>query len=235
MLKKILSRLHLVLKSWLDFNFHNYKKWATRIEIDSINGYLINRNAESNLFLSQILDNLKWNVLVEIGSNCGNRIIEIAKRNPTKILYGIDLNRPSVQIGNLVASKESIANIEFFPVDIRSPEFRTFLVHKSPDCLISWATLITIHPFYIEEIFRTINNSSLKTLILIEQHDSLMNTIFTYRGVISKGSGNWKRNYEKIIRKVSNDSWQIDFIEVPLTVWSPGGGYGNALIARKKT
>ena len=233
MLNRVKRRLRIFFKSWIFLNFHNDKNWLKRTESDAVTGYLKNRNSQSNIFLQELIENIKWDSLVEVGSNCGNRILEIANLNPNKIIYGLDINLPAVSLGNSVAKEENITNIEFFQVDLRSSQFSQFITKKTPDCLLSWATLICVHPLYIKRFFQTVCNSSIKTIILIEQHESKLKTGLTFRGVVSGGSGNWKRNYVKIIQRYSADPWSIKIMDVPPSVWNPGGGHGRVLLARK--
>lgn len=214
----------------VDPNF-DYMSWRTRDYEDSLARYAVHRNSNSNYFLWNLIDPETCNSVLEIGSNSGNRIIDFARRFPSIVCHGFDVNAPAVELGNQFAQNENISNLAFFVHDLSNLNIAGNSVKKKYDLVFSWATLIYIHPRDISECLQFMVDSCTNRLIIIEQH-SFMKTKFKAfaMGLPVFLEPTWKRNYPALISTISNRKFRHVLIPVPESVWKPGGGCAYALI-----
>jgi SAM-dependent methyltransferase len=229
----LVARLTHILK-WVWFlmnpNF-DYMGWSRRTTHDSMSRYALNRSNPSNFFLWNRIDIRESNSVLEIGCNSGNRIIDFAKRNSSTLFHGFDINSPAVELGNRLAENEKITNLRFFVNDISNLEFNDITNHVNYDVVISWATLIYIHPRKIRTAIRFIVKCTKKRIILIEQQ-----TLRTSKFKVFSGGTpiflepTWKRNYLKLISLASDRKFTYNISEVPKEIWNPGGGCAYALV-----
>jgi len=222
--KKFLKLLKFVI--FLFFPRVAYIKWNKRTSEDSERGYLVNLDSISNQYLWEVLRKVTFQSLLEIGSNCGNRIMRFAEENPTKNVVGIDLNVQAVKLGNQIALARNIPNISFLPIDART--FHLELSEKF-DIILTWATLLVLPPRHHKKVLEEMITKA-STLILIERgHDA--NSSFLQRFILQmRGFPNWIYDYREIA-----DKYGLVYEErrVPRHIWSPGGGFGKMIIMSK--
>ena len=211
----------------------NGSYWEGKGGESSKNGYLLKINDISNNFIYDNLKDLSYDSVLEIGSNCGNRLIQKAIENPHIMFTGIDINLNAIQIGQSYASKHKINNLNFLHYDVESEEFFKFLQQNKFDIIFAWATLIYVHPLRIIRLMRELILATNNRLIIIEQHSDNLKMWPTWRGVFIGFGPNWVRNYRKILFKTKCKFVSSAFIEVPKDIWSPGGGMGYLIKVSK--
>jgi hypothetical protein len=196
--------------------------WKKRTTQDSFDRYAMNRSNQSNLFLWNRMDIEKSKSVLEIGSNSGNRIIEF---------HGYDINLQAIELGNQLAENEKITNLKFFVRDVSDLECKNVTDHLRYDVVISWATLIYVHPRNIRNAIRFIVESTNKRIILIEQQSLKSARLNAFKGGVPLFlEPTWKRNYLDLISSVSDRRFCYNICEVPKEIWNPGGGCAHALI-----
>ena len=231
--ESLYSRLTFVLK-WIWFLINpkfDYMGWKKRTTQDSFDRYALNRSSQSNLFLWNRMDIEKSKSVLEIGSNSGNRIIELAKRHPSTVFHGYDVNLPAIELGNQVAKNEKITNLKFFVRDVSNLECKNATDYLKYDVVVSWATLIYVHPRNIRKSIRFIVESTNKRIILIEQQSLKSARLNVFKGGVPLFlEPTWKRNYLELISSISDRRFCYNICEVPKEIWNPGGGCAHALI-----
>lgn len=201
-------------------------RWKNRSRQESLEGYFISRSSPSNSYLWDRLDLSTMNSFLELGSNSGNRLIEIASRFPNKTFVGVDINNSAVTLGNEWVVSHGIENLEFMHADITSPEFYLSLRNRKFDCVVTWATLIYVHPLRIGKLLQFIAEITSKRIVLIEQNDPHLQRFPKYLGVPVRHEPTWVRNYQKIFSVINVDrSLDLKLIPVPREIWLPGGGW----------
>jgi len=214
---------------FLVFPRYDYMGWRNRGLEQSSQGYLSRRHEPSNNFLWDLLEIRQGESVLEIGSNAGNRILELGRNLQTSFFHGIDINVNVVKLGNATAEADGLANVSFSVADIsNSDEFKGY---KSYDVVFSWATLMYIHPIDVVDTLRILSDITRRKLILIEQISDLKTKFPIFeRGTPVLLEPTWSRNYVELITQVTLRKFRSVMVSVPVTTWNPGGGRGNALI-----
>ena len=214
---------------FLVFPRYDYMDWRKRGLEESLQGYLSRRYEPSNNFLWDLLEIRQGESVLEIGSNAGNRILELGRNLQTSFFHGIDINATAIKLGNATAELDGLTNVSFSVTDIsNSDEFKD---SKSYDVVFSWATLMYIHPRDILETLRIISGITSRKLVLIEQiSDSKSKFSIFRKGAPVLLEPTWSRNYVELITQVTLRKFRSVMVSVPVTTWNPGGGGANALI-----
>lgn len=208
----------------------DYMKWKNRSEEQAREELFFNRPPSSNEFLWNLIDMSKVESILEIGSNSGNRLYEVAKRFPEKRFVGVDINLSAVKIGEDWAKSNQIPNLEFFQADITSEKFYEHFENFKFDLVFSWASLIYIHPTKIRRLIQFLLEMANQQLLIIEQNDPSLVRFPKYLGVPVHREPTWLRNYGKIVDVTHTNkivSYQV--LSVPFDVWHPGGGWAQAV------
>lgn len=165
---------------------------------------------------------------LELGSNSGIQIFELAKIYPKCKFVGLDFNLNAVTLANEKASEANLKNLEFFHVDLQDS---TQLMHFGKaewDVIFSWAALIYIHPTKILPILKFgVDNS--KCFFLIEQHKKMKIAI---KGRLLPGQPTWVRDYVKLFNLVAAQPKIIKTSPIAKEIWKPGGGYATQIIVQ---
>jgi hypothetical protein len=204
-----------------------YKKWELRTESEAVSGYLVNLESDSNLFLYNLLTRVEFQTLCEVGSNVGNRIINLAKINPSKDFMGTDINEAAIKVGRKYLAANGFANIRLGVEDLTKPanDIERF------DIVLSWATLVIFPPRMIENALRNIARRADKYVILIERVVESNESFFHKRIALLKGFPNYAYDYQE---KFAKYGFALIHEEtVPRDVWAPGGGRAKALILKR--
>jgi len=224
---KFARYIHWIL--FLVFPRYDYMGWRKRDLEQSLQGYLSRRHEPSNNFLWDLLEIRQGESVLEIGSNAGNRILELGRNLQTSFFHGIDINATAVKLGNATAEVDGLTNVSFSVTDISNPD--EFKESKSYDVVFSWATLMYIHPRDILETLRIISGITSRKLVLIEQiSDSKSKFSIFRKGTPVLLEPTWSRNYVELITQVTLRKFRSVMVSVPVTTWNPGGGRANALI-----
>ena len=209
------------------------KRWSSRTQLESKQGYLDSWQAESNIFLYESISRFNLKKVLEIGSNSGNRLFQIAQSRPDVDFVGVDLNREAISLGNQKALELGLENLNFYCADIREKNFTSFLKNGSFDTLISWATLIYLHPIFVKRFFFAVDQSSISQICFIEQNSSIGSQILL-RGLPIAGGPNWARNYDECLKRFCrNPEFICKTSNVPKEIWNPGGGKATLIIGER--
>lgn len=220
-----LSTLGKSIKSLIDKNA-NVSQWEIKGINDAV-GYLDLLKSNSSNFLWDHINDFNLKNVLEIGCNSGSRLFSGAKKFDQTNFVGSDINSNSITVAKNFAKENNYLNTKFMVNDLRDIDklFEELGITEF-DLIYTWATLIYIHPIYIEKILIKLIEKT-RTLILIEQHDKRINLM--YRGKPTSGGRNYVRNYEKILYKIGIKIDQISIIDVPEFIWKPGGGYAKLI------
>ena len=181
------------------------------------------RHAPNNRYLWQALGNLDFVSLLELGSNCGNRLAVISAARPEARLAGIDINRLAVSLGNRWLAEEKIRNARLCwgRIEDLSP-----YGDQSFDVVFSWAALMYVRPARILSALRDILRVCRKAVVLIEMQNGSKGE--DRRGVYC-APGNWKRDYVGLLEEAGAERSRIAFEWVDKSLWNPGGGGGACI------
>lgn len=163
--------------------------------------------------------------LLEIGSYKGFRLFGITQFWRNAKFIGVELNPTWVEFSRNEAKKRKLANIEFLNADVTSSDFLGLFNERQFEVVITFATLIYLHPFHIERIMKELIRITNSKLILIEQ-THFVNSAILSKGIPLFGQMTWARNYEFLLRKYdfANRIRNIGIEQVPMSIWRPGGG-----------
>ena len=204
-----------------------YKKWELRTESEAVSGYLVNLESDSNSFMYKLLTKVEFQSLCEVGSNVGNRIINLAKMNPSKDFMGTDINDAAIKVGTQYLVENGLTNIRLGVEDLSKP---TDYIERF-DIVLSWATLVIFPPRQIEIALKNIVNRTDKYVILIERVVESGESFFQKRMALLKGFPNYAYDYQE---KFARYGFALIHEEsVPRDVWAPGGGRAKALILKR--
>lgn len=208
----------------------DYMNWKLRGQEHALAELFFDRPPESTEFLWSLVEMERISSVLEIGSNSGNRLYEMANRYPGKNFVGVDINLSAVNVGNNWAKTNQVRNLNFVHADITSELFYELFRNRTFDLVFSWASLIYIHPTKIRKLIHFLLQISTQQLIIIEQNDSQLKTFPRYLGTQVRNEPTWVRNYGKILESGnSNKITQIEILPVPYEVWHPGGGWAKAV------
>ena len=188
-----------------------------------------NRSDSRNEFLYDHLDVVPFECVLEIGSNCGNRLAKLAKDRPNVQCVGVDVNREAVEFGNHQFAQLGIPNVSLRTLeaaglcDISDGAF---------DIVFSWATLIYVPGSDIESVLRNMIRISKNGVVMLEMHDESITTYPAVRGKLVP-PGNWKRNYRLLLEAGVEHMSHIEIEHMPEKIWAPGGGYATVITAYK--
>jgi hypothetical protein len=130
-----------------------------------------------------------------------------------------------------LVESEKITNLRFFVKDVSNLEFSDLTNHLRYDVVISWATLIYVHPRKIQAVIRFLVECTNKRIILIEQQSLSVPKLSVFRyGMPIFLQPTWKRNYLQLISLASKRKFNYNICEVPEEIWNPGGGSALALV-----
>ena len=205
-----------------------YKKWQVRSESEAVSGYLKNVENTSNDFLYGLLREIEFSTLCEVGSNVGNRIINLAKLNPNKLFFGSDINDGAVKVGSSYIKEHSIANISLGVEDLSKP----FESAEGFDVVLSWATLVIFPPKKIDIAVSNIAGRAKSHVVLIERMIDVNQGFLTKQVDLLKGFPNYAYDYEEKFSK--HGFYCIHQEQVPGEVWAPGGGRAKAIVLKRR-
>jgi len=216
-----IRRYRLIFDS--DYDFYGWKS-RSRLQAEAD---LFHASAEKkNRYMQEQIDFEQISTFLELGSNSGIQIFELAKIYPRCKFVGLDFNLNAVTLANEKASEALLSNLEFFHVDLQdSSKFEPFEKFEW-DVIFSWAALIYIHPSKILPIINFgVKNS--KCFFLIEQHKNMK---FTIKGRLMPGQPTWIRDYVKLLNLVISQSKKITISPIVKEIWKPGGGNATQIV-----
>lgn len=192
-------------------------------------GYLKNKDLVSSQFWYELVESENVLSVLEIGSNCGPRIIGLAQKYPDISFIGSDLNKPAIDLGNSFARVNQIRNLKFVCHNLLSNNYsEIFDINDQPvDLVLSWATLIYIEPNDIINVIQNILSIQPKLVLLleVEPRRKIRNA---HLGRVALLEPFYVRNYFQTINEAAKDQdigvKQISEKIIPPGIWNPGGG-----------
>lgn len=140
-------------------------------------------------FITNVLRQLNWISLMEIGCGSGPNIANIAKSIPGKQMGGVDINPEA---------------IEFCNKNFKGGHFRVgdasnmMMTDKSTDAILSDAFLIYIGPFKINKYLNEIKRVSRSYVVLVEYHHKSWLKRQWLRIFSGRHAYNYKNRLEKL-------------------------------------
>jgi cyclopropane fatty-acyl-phospholipid synthase-like methyltransferase len=202
-------------------------QWEKRNSHDSIVGYLSQIESKGSKFLANYLDLSGTKTFLELGSNCGNRLLPLALKFPNTQFTAIDINSAAIELGKEQTQKLGLQNVTMLTMDITSNEFFEFIGKNTYDMVFSWATFMYLHPRDLRKLVRTLSKSS-KKFVLIEQCISQA-SVYGFNSLPARNLMQWKHNYIAIFTRCKPSEFEIHFElgDLPPGLWEPGGGGGK--------
>jgi hypothetical protein len=206
------------------------KRWGSRTSDEAINGYLSQVDGPNSYFLVDFFGAIQSKSFLEIGSNCGNRLVPLALKFPNTHFVGVDINGDAILVGQEYLREHAIPNVTLLQFDITSEEFYEFLINHNFDIVFSWATLIYLHPIDLVRFLKSMLIAT-QRFVFIEQMYSRKNRFFP-RSLPARNFLQWKHDFVGIIEDELNSDQTLAFDSspVPNHIWSPAGG-GAVLIS----
>ncbi len=234
-LHKVLKRLYIFphlrkwIVEWKARTFDGKAKFWFRKDIDAIEKYWSGKDDVSNEYLIEKLSHVEYDSILEIGSNCGNRLYNISRHNSDAKIVGIDINPIAIDKGNEWLHNDNIENVKL--VLKRAEELNDFF-DNSFDIVFSWATLIYVRPKLIQDTLKNMLRIARKAVIVIEMQGAC-----SERDPHGLGEycdpGNWKRDYVHLFKELQISEKNILCENIPENIWKPGGGDAAYIEARK--
>ena len=216
-----IRRFRIILQP--NYDFYGWKS-RSRLQAEED---LYHASADNkNRYMQTQIDFNQVSNFLELGSNSGIQIFELARKFPKCKFVGLDFNVSAVNVANDIARKYSLSNLEFHQVDLQESNSLSVYKNLQWDVIFTWATLIYIHPTKILPIIDFgLKNS--KVFFLIEQHKKMK---FAAKGRLIAGQPTWIRDYVKIVNNLTHKSNPIRVSAVPREIWNPGGGHATQII-----
>jgi hypothetical protein len=214
------------------------RKWLKRTKEDSEIGYLSQSNSTLNELVWNNVSLKSGDLVLEVGSNCGNRFLAKASDNPDVTFVGIDVNGRAIELGIESSRLMGLRNVHFHTMSAENiGQLREFYPNGF-DFIFTWATLIYVHPSRISKVVKNIISLANREIMFIEQHTPKLRFWPLFLGVPVQGGPNFIREYKILITKFSNKlhcKTQVSVTRVPLEFWNPGGGNGHMILASKES
>lgn len=154
------------------------KSWArTYISHKSI------EDPHRKFLLERIASHSPFGNILEIGCAAGPNLYLIAKKFPETKLYGIDISKKAIKIGQDFFKKENIQNVLLNSG--KADDLKKFK-DKSIDLVFTDAVLIYFGPDRINSVIQEMIRITRKGLILVELHHDLPVSVY---------KDNWIHNY----------------------------------------
>ncbi len=211
--------------------------WLRRTKEDSEIGYLSQSNSTLNELVWNNVSLKSGDLVLEVGSNCGNRFLAKASEHPDVTFVGVDINKKAIELGIESAHLMGLRNVHFHTMPADKIGQLLEFYPNGFDFIYTWATLIYVHPSRISKVIKNIITLANREIMLIEQHSNKLRLWPLFLGVPIQGGPNFIRNYKLLITKSSighQFKTQISVTHVPLEFWNPGGGNGYMILASKE-
>lgn len=207
---------------------YDFYGWQTR-SLEKVKEDLFSQTAESkNKYMETQLDFTTISSFLELGSNSGIQLFELARKYPNCKFLGIDFNPNSVDFALERTEAEGLKNLTFAVVDLQDDLSLQSIKETSWDVIFSWASLIYIHPKRITNLIDFCLKKS-QCLILIEQHKNMR---YFIKGRLIPKQPTWLRDYAKLVKVVGTGDVSIKVKSIPNHIWNPGGGYASQIEVR---
>lgn len=195
--------------------------------LDDIRSYWDGRDDEKGDYLLARVAPLAPRSVLEIGANCGNRLVRIARAFPEARLEGIDLNPCAVAFGNAqIPRVEGLHNVLLRQGNAERLEG---LGSERYDVVYSFATLIYVGPRRIVGVVRRMYQLATRALVLLEMHDRDAHPPLGEFHL----PANWGRNYLRVFEAAGIPVDRVTIDAIPPGVWKPSGGGASCVIVRK--
>ena len=104
---------------------------------------------------------------LELGSNSGIQLFELARKYPNCKFLGVDFNPNSVKFASERAELEGLKNLTFAVVDLQDDISLQSIKEASWDVIFSWASLIYIHPKRITNLIDYCLKKSHRLILIV--------------------------------------------------------------------
>ena len=195
------------------------QKWLKRTKEDAEIRYLSQSNSTLNDLVWNNVSLKSGDLVLEVGSNCGNRFLAKASNHPDVTFVGVDINGKAIELGIESADLMGLKNVHFHTMSAEDiGQLRDFYPNGF-DFVFTWATLIYVHPSRISKVVKNIISLANREIMLIEQHTHKLRLWPLFLGVPIQGGPNFIRNYKILITKFSielHSKTQMSVTPVPL-------------------
>lgn len=194
-----------------------HKKYWQERKIDWNEHYTATWNHPHRFMISNILKNLSWHSLFEIGCASGPNLINILKHFPNVIVGGSDISADAIE-----EAKKSFNGASLKVGGVED----IMMSDNSIDIILSDMTLIYVSD--INKALKEMKRVARNYVVLCELHS----TSWFDRIKMRFTSGYYVYNYKKLLTK--HGFHDITLIKIPTEVWDgvPQKPYGYIIVAR---
>lgn len=147
--------------------------------------------------------------ILEIGCGSGVNLYLLAKKFPNALIWGIDINKKSIEYGKAKFKELGIDKVKLLNQSADDLVYEGFKY----DVVFTDAMLIYIGTDKIRQLMSHIIRLAKKGIVLCEWHNERLCSLGQYK------DGVWQRNYRNLLQGYSTDS-NIKITRIPKSVWS---------------
>ena len=192
------------LPFWRNYTTKQHAKWWLNRKIDWKKEYLDTTNHPHRFFILDILKNLRFISIMELGCGSGPNLVNIIRYFKGKQIGGVDINPEAIALAN------KTFNGGVFQV---SPLDNIMMSDKSTDISLTDMTLIYIGGRRIKAHLKEIKRITRDYVVLCEFHSES----WWDRSVLWLKTGYFAHNYKKLLNKL--DFYDIKYIKMPKEAW----------------
>ena len=207
---------------------YDFYGWKTRsLETAGVDLFSVTAKIKSSYLQTQV-DFSVISSFLELGSNSGIQLFELARKYPNCKFHGIDFNPNAIKFASEQAELEGLKNLTFTKIDLQDNASLQSVKETSWDIIFSWAALIYAHPKHITRILDYCLKHS-HCLILIEQHKSMR---YFKKGKLMPKQPTWLRDYAQLVKSGCYGNVTVKIKSIPTEIWNPGGGHASQIEVR---
>jgi hypothetical protein len=125
---------------------YDFYGWKSRTRLQAEEDLYHASAGKKNRYMQTQIDFSQMSTFLELGSNSGIQLLELARKFPKCKFVGLDFNLTAVNVANNAAKESSLDNLNFYQVDLQDINSLKEYKNTQWDVIFTWATLIYIHP-----------------------------------------------------------------------------------------
>lgn len=165
-----------------------HQNWWKNRKVDWMKEYVSTWNHPHRQFISEILTQLPWQSIYEMGCGPGPNLVQIIKKFPQNMVGGSDINADAIKVAKSI--------LQGAPLDV-CPHDNIMASDKFTDLVLTDRTLMYVSFFKIKKVIKEMKRVCRTGVIIVEYHtDSWWEKVLLFLS-----SGMYAHNYGKLLRK----------------------------------
>lgn len=210
-MKKLLRLVKRILAKSLKTKFEKFY-WRFRHFVDKKwpKSYILPESLthpHRKFLIEKITAYFPFENVLEIGCASGPNLYLLAKKFPNTKLYGVDISKEAIKIGEKWLQSQKIKNVF---LSANSAENLKRFSDNSMDIIFTDATLIYVGPDKIAEVIKEMLRIAKKAIILNELHSNSPKSFY---------NDHWIHNYRLLFKKFIPEE-KIKLTKIPENLWS---------------